>query len=105
MALLGSYQPAPQLSETLFRWLMVGGGIGVVLTAGYFLWTLQRVNLGRVPERFKEGHGVFDVQPLEWWAWAPLIALILAAGLYPKMVLHVTDGAVQNMLALVGAGS
>ncbi|MFN2525474.1 MAG: NuoM family protein [Actinomycetota bacterium] len=105
LALIGSYQPAPQLSVALFRWLMVFGGIGTVLTAGYFLWTLQRVNLGRVPERFREGHGVFDVQPLEWWAWAPLIVLILAAGLYPKVVLHVTDGAVQNLLTFVGAGS
>jgi NADH-quinone oxidoreductase subunit M len=100
LALLGSYQPGAGLSEELFRVLMVGGGIGTVLTAGYLLWTVQRVNLGRVPERFADGRGIFDIRPLEWYAWAPLLVLILVAGLYPKMILAVTDGAVQ---ALVGA--
>ena len=98
LALLGSYQPGAGLSEELFRVLMVGGGIGTVLTAGYLLWTIQRVNLGRVPERFADGHGIFDVRPLEWYAWAPLLVLILVAGLYPKLILAVTDGAVQTLL-------
>src|SRR5215213_7250050 len=44
LALLGSYNPSNRLDPTLFRILMVGGGIGTVLTAGYFLWLLQRVN-------------------------------------------------------------
>ena len=32
---------------------MVSGGIGTVLTAGYFLWMLQRVDMGTLPERWK----------------------------------------------------
>jgi NADH-quinone oxidoreductase subunit M len=102
LALLGSYQPGGGLSEELFRVLMVGGGIGTVLTAGYLLWTVQRVAMGGVPERFRDGHGVFDVHPLEWSAWVPLLILILAAGLYPKLVLGVTDGAVQTLLGAFG---
>ena len=100
LALLGSYQPHGELSPTLFRILMVGGGIGTVLTAGYFLWTLQRVNMGSVPERFADGRGVFDVVAFEWWAWAPLIALIAVAGIYPKIILAVTDGAVERLLGV-----
>jgi NADH-quinone oxidoreductase subunit M len=98
LALLGSYQPGAGLSETLFRVLMVGGAIGTVLTAGYFLWTIQRVNLGKVPDKFAEGKGVFDVVALEWWAWAPLLVLTLVAGLYPKIVLGVTNEAVGVLL-------
>ncbi|MGH2806773.1 MAG: complex I subunit 4 family protein [Actinomycetota bacterium] len=98
LALLGSYQPGAGLDETLFRILMVGGAIGTVLTAGYFLWTIQRVNLGTVPTRFAEGKGVFDVVALEWWAWAPLLVLTLVAGLYPKIVLGVTNDAVGVLL-------
>src|SRR5438552_7030403 len=51
-ALLSSYSPAGVLAGhlTLLRTLLVFGGIGTILTAGYFLWTLQRVNLGTVPE-------------------------------------------------------
>ena len=104
LALLGSYNPSDRLDPTLFRILMVGGGIGTVLTAGYFLWLLQRVNMGSVPERFAGDSHVFDVQPLEWYAWAPLLVLILAAGLYPAMVLDVTDGAVQSLVRVLGGG-
>jgi NADH-quinone oxidoreductase subunit M len=100
LALLGSYQPGAGLSPVLFRVLMVGGGIGTVLTAGYLLWTIQRVNLGRVPEHFTSGHGIFDVHRIEWLAWVPLLILILVAGLYPKLVLGVTDGAVQSLTSL-----
>jgi NADH-quinone oxidoreductase subunit M len=100
LALLGSYQPHGELSPLLFRILMVGGGIGTVLTAGYFLWTLQRVNMGAVPERFADGHGIFDVARLEWAAWAPLLLLIAIAGLYPRLVLAVTDGAVERLLGV-----
>jgi NADH-quinone oxidoreductase subunit M len=103
LALLGAYNPHPALNETLFRVLMVGGGIGTVLTAGYFLWMLQRVNLGKVPERFSSGHGVFDVVRLEWLAWVPLLILIVAAGLYPKLVLDVTDEAVQALIGVLGS--
>jgi NADH-quinone oxidoreductase subunit M len=103
LALLGSYQPGAGLSEELFRVLMVGGGIGTVLTAGYLLWTIQRVNLGRVPERFSSGTGIFDVQRLEWVAWAPLLLLIVIAGFYPKLVLGVTSDAVRNLVGLLGS--
>src|ERR671937_895451 len=50
MALLSSYSPNPTLglSIGLYRGFMIAGGIGTVLTAGYFLWMLQRVNMGVV---------------------------------------------------------
>ena len=102
LALLGAYQPHPALNETLFRVLMVGGGIGTVLTAGYFLWMLQRVNLGRPPATFADKPGIFDVQRLEWLAWAPLLILILGAGLFPKLVLDVTGDAVSFVTGALG---
>src|SRR5688572_29009965 len=67
LALFGSYNPASAHDPTLFRVLMVGGGIGTVLTAGYLLWTIQRVNLGRPPEVLHPHAHVVDVQPLEWY--------------------------------------
>ncbi len=102
LALLGAYQPSEGLNLPLFRTLMVGGGIGTVLTAGYLLWTVQRVNLGKVPDRFRDGRGIFDVRTLEWAAWAPLLILILAAGLFPKLVLDVTEGAVSTITGAIG---
>ncbi|HVL82264.1 MAG TPA: NADH-quinone oxidoreductase subunit M [Actinomycetota bacterium] len=103
LALLGSWFPAPALGELtlLFRILTVLGVIGTLLTAGYFLWLLQRVNLGNVPDEW-EGHSFKDVTPLEWLAWAPLLVLILVVGVYPRLLLDVTSDAVGRIAQLFG---
>src|SRR5215211_4753642 len=67
MALLSSFSPnqvflADQVG--LFRVFMVMGGVGTVLTAGYFLWMLQRVNMGTVPDQWREA-GLRDVLVIE----------------------------------------
>jgi NADH-quinone oxidoreductase subunit M len=103
LALLGAYQPAPGLNVELFRVLMVIGGIGTVLTAGYLLWTVQRVNLGTVPDKFAAGKGIFDVERLEWTAWAPLLLLIVVAGFYPALLTNVTADAVGTLAGIFGA--
>src|SRR4029079_15318552 len=46
----------------------------VVLTAGYILWTLQRVFLGR-SEQYK---GLPDLTPREWSIAIPLVVLTVA---------------------------
>jgi NADH-quinone oxidoreductase subunit M len=102
-ALLSSYSPAGILSGhlTLFRTLMVFGGIGTILTAGYFLWTLQRVNLGTVPEAWRE-KTLPDVTTIEWLSWAPLLVGILALGLFPRLVFGVTNEAVAALAHAFG---
>jgi len=96
MALLSAYNPAAGLSQTTFRTFMVIGGIGTVLTAGYFLWMLQRVNLGRVPDKWKD-RKFADVHPLELMAWAPLLALIFVLGVYPRLMFDVTNSTVLEL--------
>ncbi|MEX1046288.1 MAG: NADH-quinone oxidoreductase subunit M [Actinomycetota bacterium] len=99
MALLASYSPAPGLSVGLFRGLMVAGGIGTILTAGYFLWMLQRVNLGVLPERWKEAKFT-DIVPVEWVSWAPLLFGILVLGIFPRLLFGVTNEAVARLFAI-----
>ncbi len=101
-ALLASYQPAPGLPETTFRVLMVMGGVGTVLVAGYFLWMLQRVNLGEVPVRWQslQAH---DINIYEIVSWTPLILLTVVMGIYPKLVFGVTNGAVEALSKVFGS--
>jgi NADH-quinone oxidoreductase subunit M len=99
MALLSSYQPASGLSLGLFRTLMVFGGIGTILTAGYFLWMLQRVNLGAVPDRWRE-QSLHDVSGIEYVSWAPLLVSILLLGVAPFIILDVTGPAVGTLVSL-----
>jgi NADH-quinone oxidoreductase subunit M len=101
MALLSSYQPAQALNTDLFRVFMVAGGVGTILTAAYFLWMLQRVNMGTLPERWRES-ALPDVVPVEWVSWVPLLLAIVALGVFPRLILGVTDGAVSGLMRLFG---
>ena len=98
MALLGSYNPLSGLSLGVFRTSMVLGAIGTVLTAGYMLWMLQKVNLGEPKEEWA-GHTFHDVDRYELMAWAPLIVLIVAVGVFPRLVLGATTEAVTSLVA------
>jgi NADH-quinone oxidoreductase subunit M len=104
MALLGSFSPneVVGLDVGLFRVFMVLGGIGTILTAGYFLWMLQRVNMGELPERW--GASAFrDILTIEWISWVPLLVLILVLGLVPSIVLDVTESGVNTLTSIFGA--
>jgi len=103
MALLSSFRPATELglSEGLFRVFMVMGGVGTILTAGYFLWMLQRVNMGNLPDRWSDA-GFGDVVSVEWLAWLPLLVLILVLGVFPRLIFGVTDEAVKGILSFLG---
>ena len=103
-ALLAAWDPATGLHRGLFFALAVGGALGTVLTAGYFLWLLQRVNLGVVPDRWRTER-FSDVVGVELGAWAPLLVLIVAFGVYPKFVFGITDVAVKGVLTGMGLGS
>ncbi|HAX81600.1 MAG TPA: NADH-quinone oxidoreductase chain 13 [Actinobacteria bacterium] len=97
MALLASFNPLDGLSLTVFRTAMVVGAIGTVLTAGYFLWMLQKVNLGEPPAEWT-GKELHDADRFELAAWAPLVIAIFAIGVYPKIIFGATDGAVVNLI-------
>ena len=57
----------------------------VILTAGYILWTLQRVYLG--PE-YKGPHaeGIYPITPRELSIAVPLLALAIVFGVYPQAI-------------------
>jgi NADH-quinone oxidoreductase subunit M len=85
----------------MFRWYMIAGGVGTILTAGYFLWMLQRVNMGTLPDKWKET-GFRDVLAVEWVSWVPLLIGIVVLGLFPRLVFGVTDDAVSGIVKLLG---
>jgi NADH-quinone oxidoreductase subunit M len=87
--LLSSFSPAAMLNVGLYRTFMVIGGIGTILTAGYFLWMLQRVNQGDAPVKWREHH-FKDILAVEWVSWVPLLALTLVLGLVPNIILNPT---------------
>jgi NADH-quinone oxidoreductase subunit M len=99
-AILSAYNPMGGLSESTFRVFMVIAGIGTVLAAGYLLWMLQRVAFGTPKDEFKDAH-IHDVHGPEWIAWVPLLALIVAFGVFPNLLFRVTNPAVCKSTAAV----
>ena len=101
MALLASFEPNAALNVGLFRGFMIAGGIGTILTAGYFLWMLQRVNMGTVPEKWSQ-EPFPDVVAVEWVSWVPLLIGVVALGVFPRLVFGVSDGPVDALMHLFG---
>jgi len=97
MSLVGAYNPLPGLSLGVFRSAMVIGAIGTVLTAGYMLWMLQKVNLGE-PSGEWEDHQLPDVDRFELAAWVPLIVLIVVIGFFPKFIFSSTTEVVTSLV-------
>ena len=95
-AILSAYDPAAGVSEITFRVYMVVAAVGTVLAAGYLLWMFQRVAFGKVKTEFEGAH-VHDVHWPEWFAWTPLLLLILVLGIYPNLIFRITDGAATNI--------
>jgi NADH-quinone oxidoreductase subunit M len=68
----------------------------IILAAIYILWMYQRTMTGPVRD---EVASMPDLKPRELWAVGPLIALIIALGVYPKPVLDIINPAVHSTLA------
>jgi NADH-quinone oxidoreductase subunit M len=98
LALFGAFDPAAGLSRPAFLTFMVIAGLGTLLTAAYMLLVVRRVCMGAVP-RDSGTPRLADVRPYEFAAWTPLVLLTVAAGLWPKALLGLTDPAVQQLLA------
>jgi NADH-quinone oxidoreductase subunit M len=112
-AILSAYNPAPALSEPLFRVLMVIAALGTVLAAAYLLWLYQRTAFGEPNPEFT-GHGhahavgaaandehhdeIHDVNVFEWIAWTPLLIAIVVFGVYPQLMFKVMDPAVTQLV-------
>ncbi|MDK0521488.1 NADH-quinone oxidoreductase subunit M [Streptomyces sp. ML-6] len=95
LALFGSFDPADGLSRPAFLTFMSIAAFGTLLTAAYMLMVVRRVCMGEKREEPR----LADVQAYEFAAWTPLVALTVLAGLWPAVLLGLTDPAVQKLLA------
>ncbi|OBK82046.1 NADH-quinone oxidoreductase subunit M [Mycobacterium sp. 1164985.4] len=97
---------APFISEflvligtfTRYPVLAVFASTALVLSAIYILWLYQRMMTGAVTEGNER---VRDLVPRELVVVAPLIALLLVLGVYPKPALDVINPAVDHTLTTI----
>jgi NADH-quinone oxidoreductase subunit M len=78
--------------------------IGIILAAGYVLWMIQRTTQGETNPELSSVEGMSrDLSLREGLVVAPLVALILVLGVYPKPVIDVIEPAVQATLLDTGS--
>jgi len=98
---------APFISEflvligtfTRYPVFAVCAAIALVLSAIYVLWMYQRMMTGPVTEGNER---LPDLKPRELLVVAPLIALLIVLGVYPKAALDVINPAVNHTLTSIG---
>ncbi len=97
LAMYGAFDPAAGLSRPAFVTFMVLAGLGTLLTAGYLLIVVKRVCMGD-PEQPAPVADLPDLKGYEAASWTPLAALTLLAGLWPALLLGLSDPAVKHLL-------
>ena len=85
-----------------FRWdprFVVAAGLGVILSAVYMLWMVQRVYYG--PVTHEENRALPDLQKHEWAGVVPLCAMALFMGIFPTFFLKPMEPAVRKVVEQV----
>ncbi|WP_420152301.1 complex I subunit 4 family protein [Siphonobacter sp.] len=78
-------------------WMVVAGGFGLILGAGYFLWTFQRVFLGKRWSTH-DAQLLTDLNAREKLMLVPLALLSLFFGILPGTVFAITEGYVLEFM-------
>lgn len=89
--LLGAFS-----SIVISKWLMVFATFGLVLAAGYYLWTIQRMFYGKL--YLKAGidkKSLIDMDNREWLMFIPLIVLTVLLGIFPHFILDLINASVE----------
>ncbi len=89
-SMLGAFQT--------FRTLTIIAAITIVFTAGYMLWTLQRVFLGTLPDKWKD---LTDMNGREMAMLVPLAIIVIFLGIYPSPVLDLMNTSLNHLADLL----
>ncbi|MDO8683464.1 MAG: NADH-quinone oxidoreductase subunit M [Armatimonadota bacterium] len=73
------------------------GTIGIVVTAAYLLWTVQRILLGPLNPKYEK---LTDTDGREILSLAPLMALMILFGIYPGPILNIINSASVQIVTL-----
>jgi len=92
LVLLGAWQKYPGLT--------IVAASAVILTAGYMLWTMQRIYLGAPNEKYL---GLPEINARELVTLVPLGVIVVILGVYPHAVLDLINASLLNLNKVVAA--
>ena len=94
MTLVGAYQS----TNEGFQVLVVISVIGIVLTAAFLLWAMQRVFLGNLNDKYKD-YDKQDINLREVLCQAPFLALCVILGIFPFYLLNWMQPSIEALVA------
>jgi len=96
LVFVGSYSSTAVSGIQVYTILAV---LGIVITAGYILWMLQRTFYGPVLEQF---NGVADANIVERVYMFAFIAVIMLVGIYPAILTDIIKIGISPIVGLLG---
>ena len=100
--IIGAFN-AESMTTGVPRWMAIGGSIGILLSAAYFLWTLQRMFFGQT--RLQGGQvwkeALTDLNTREQVILFPALALALLLGIMPSLVFSNLNASVLQLIDLI----
>ncbi len=93
---LGSFGYEP------IRVIAIISTLGILLGAGYMLWTLQRIYLGKLNEKWAS---LPDIDFREYAMLVPLSLIIIFLGVYPSAMLDLMNTSVNSMVQFLSDSS
>ncbi|MBM3726076.1 MAG: NADH-quinone oxidoreductase subunit M [Acidobacteria bacterium] len=92
---IGEYLVLQGAAQANFGWA-VGAAVGVILSACYMLWMVQRTFYGETPDSV--AHHVTDIGKREFIAIAPLLVLMVWMGMYSQSFLPAVSASNAKIL-------
>jgi proton-translocating NADH-quinone oxidoreductase chain M len=96
MVFLGTFG-SPALAG--WRVLVIIPLISIVVTAAYYVYTMQRILFGDVPKDYEHAH---DLMPWERFSYAVLLVLIFAVGFLPFTLVGLIGSYTATLPSLMG---
>jgi NADH-quinone oxidoreductase subunit M len=90
------------VNQLLPRWMAITATFGLLLSAAYYLWTIQRMYFGKfmVKESGWESK-LTDLTTREYILFIPLILMMLLFGIFPQLLLDFTNSSIEYFVLFV----
>jgi NADH-quinone oxidoreductase subunit M len=90
MVFIGAFQ--------VYQTITIISAFGIIITAGYILWTLQRVFLGKLNPKYEN---MEEISGREIFTMAPLAVMTLLFGIYPAPILDLMKTSLNYLITLI----
>jgi NADH-quinone oxidoreductase subunit M len=84
------------------RWMPIVALLGLILGASYYLWTLQRMFLGKFAvKKIEWKESLTDLDSREWLMLLPLAIITLVLGVYPSLLFEIIQPSINGFVDFI----